>query len=158
MSVGLYASVQLNMCKLFSLSKAENSQGSSSPKNPSKEKRKQRSGSSERGPKRPRLGLTTECTVGVDNCHASAQDDQENAVPRVLHPRSNRLSHTRRLKQRNASELMNNLETSSKLRNYSESHNQPEKTFDARQRGKIVRPMKWPVTITVLFHKLFQIL
>lgn len=141
------------MCKLSSLSKAENSQGSSSPKDHSKEKRKQRSGSSERGPKRLRLALTTECTAGVDNCHASAQDDQENTAPKVLQPRSNRLSHTRRLKQRNASELMNNLETSSKLRNYSESHNQPE---EHRQRGKT--PMKRPVMITILFHKLFQIL
>lgn len=154
----LYASVQLNMCKLSSLSKAENSQGSSSPKNHSKEKRKQRSGSSERGPKRLRLGLTTECTAGVDNCHASAQDDQENTAPRVLQPRSNRLSHTRRLKQRNASELMNNLETSPKLGNHSDSHNQPDKTFEDRQRGKIVTPMKRPVMITILFHKLLQIL
>lgn len=143
------------MCKLFSLSKAENSQGSSSPKNHLKEKRKQRSGSSERGPKRLRLGLTTECTAGVDN---TAQDDQENTAPKVLQPRSNRLSHTRRLKQRSASELMNDLETSPKLRNYSESHNQPDKTFEDRQRGKIVTPMKRPVMIKVLFHKLFQIL
>nr|WKN12653.1 Atad5b [Chaunax abei] len=109
----------------------------SSPQDHSKEKRKQRDESPERMPKRLRSGLIAEGSVGMGHC----QDVQESAVLTVRkQPRSNKLSHTHRLKQQSGSPagLVNNSELRS-----TPCCSQTIKTSDIIQRDSSFDDVLW---------------
>nr|XP_020452641.1 ATPase family AAA domain-containing protein 5-like isoform X2 [Monopterus albus] len=118
----------------------ENSRYPSSLQNHLKGKRKQGNESSEWTSKRQRCSLAAHGAGGVNHCHLAARD-----VLEKMQARSNKLSRTRRLRQRERSleRPVTNCEPNSKWTNHAESDSQSPINCDVFHRGSCFEDVLW---------------